>query len=265
MPRNIQAMIVEDNQPLVELMQRFFSVKEGIDIVSTAPNSEDAIEKMKTTRVDVIILDLIMPRSDGFVLLEYLNTLQQRPEVIVLTALSDGEIIRRACRLGATYYMIKPFSMEILHERIVGIAMDSDSVESIETKPGAFQRSTDGKIVDHYLETVLSGYGISKQCKAYKYLQEALELIIAHPDFIRSITKQLYPEIGRKYDCSPVAVERSIRRVIEDAWNSETIQRGENPISELFDSKHRPTNREFISLIISKVSNQPLPLAKISR
>lgn len=250
-------MIVEDNQPLVELIRSFFAIKNEIDVVDTASNSTEAIEKLKIHAVDVIILDLIMPRSDGFVLLEYLNTQKKRPEVLVLTALGREDIVRKAFSLGASYYMIKPFSMEILHERVIGIVTNGASILS-SAESGGSRRNSDAKTIDYYLGAILSGYGISEQSKGYQYLFEAVKIVIANPEMINTITKQLYPEIGQKFNCSALAVERSIRRVIGDAWK-ETIQGDQIADCELPDPQHRPSNSEFISMISTKFLKQLSP------
>jgi len=252
MPRRIQAMIVEDNRQLAESIRSFFVMKNVMEVVEIASDSLDAIEKLKACGPDVIILDLVMPRSDGFVLLEYLNTLQgkSKPEVLVLSSLGHETIIKRACALGAVYYMLKPFSMEDLHERVVHIAglRETSRTQSIQPFTGV-------KSIEQCLSTLLSDFGISRQHKGYQYISEAVNLVIAQPDLINNITKRLYPEVGKKLNCSPLAVERSIRRAIEVARISEAAQLDDHSIYDAPSPRHRLSNGEFISLISSKVLN----------
>lgn len=249
MPRRIQAMIVEDNRQLAESIRSFFVMKNVMEVVEIASDSLDAIEKLKACGPDVIILDLVMPRSDGFVLLEYLNTLQSKskPEVLILSSLGHETIIKRACALGAVYYMIKPFSMEDLHERVLSIAGIKEPSRARAVPPLGGVKS-----IDQCLSTLLPDFGISIKHKGYQYLCEAVKLSVAQPDLINNITKQLYPEIGRKLNCSPLAVERSIRRAIEVAFSGETSQVGDHSIHDP-PQRYRLSNGEFISLLSSKV------------
>ena len=252
MSRNIQAMIVEDNQQLAESIRSYFVIKKGIDVVDIASNSLDAIERLKAYKLDVIILDLIMPRSDGFVLLEHLAKLEnkRRPEVFVLSSLGNDAFVKRACDLGAIYYMMKPFSMADLHERIVNI---------IGTGKTSWMRPAHSpnnvRSSDHYLAELLSHFGISSKYKGYQYICKAVNLVITQPDLMNNITKQLYPKIGRDFNCSPLAVERSIRHVIETTYNAGALQSDDNSICDSRAKRQRPSNGEFISIISSKVKS----------
>lgn len=116
----VRVMIVEDNPQIADSIRNYLTKKNEIEVVGIAFNSLEAIELLKTAIPDLIILDLVMPKSDGFVLLEFLqrSKFEKTPEVIVLSAVSSEIIIKRACALGAVYYMIKPFSMGVLYERV---------------------------------------------------------------------------------------------------------------------------------------------------
>ena len=252
MSQNIQAMIVEDNQQLAESIRSYFGKKNGIDIVDITSDSLDAIERLKKYRLDVIILDLIMPRSDGFVLLEHLaaNENIRKPEVVVLSSMGNDSIIRRACKLGASYYMMKPFSMADLHERILNIVGTGKTswARSIHSPNSA-------KTTDQCISELLSNFGISPEHKGYRYIYEAVNLVIGQPDLIKSITKQLYPRIGAKFGCSPLAVERSIRHTIGVAYNEKAL-RSDESLALVPHAQHQKfTNGEFISLISSRVQD----------
>jgi two-component system response regulator (stage 0 sporulation protein A) len=114
------------------------------------------------------------------------------------------------------------------------------------------------KSEDQCIPELLSHFGISSQYKGYQYIYEAVNLVIAQPDLIHNITKQLYPKIGAKFHCSPLAVERSIRHAIEVANNGKPVQCDDNFICGFQDQRHRLTNGEFISLISSKAQSRDL-------
>lgn len=251
MAQNIRVMIVEDNLQLAESIRSFFVKKNAIEVSGIAFNSLEAIEMLKTTRPDIILMDLVMPRSDGFVLLEHLNTWEheKKPEVIVISSLSHEVIIKRACELGAIYYMVKPFSMEDLHERVLHIL----GIRSVERTPAAPKIS---HTLDQRISSLFLKIGIPPQNKGYQYLNEAVKMAIAKPELVSSITKQLYPSVGKVFNTSPVNVERAIRHAIESAWESGRLQN----INEIFkctvfSPSYKPANGEFISIVSTKFLN----------
>jgi CheY-like chemotaxis protein len=72
-----------------------------------AVNGVEAIEKIKATKFDIIVLDLIMPEKDGFAVLEYLRDNKINSPVLVASNLSQEDDLKRAKALGAADYFIK--------------------------------------------------------------------------------------------------------------------------------------------------------------
>ena len=118
-----KVMIVEDNRQFAGTIQHFFEKKGVFQICGVAHNAQEAIRLLKSVTTDIILLDMVMPQSDGFVLLEYLHKLTEtpKPEVIVLTSLNQESVIQRTSNLGAAYYMAKPISLEDLHARCLDV------------------------------------------------------------------------------------------------------------------------------------------------
>lgn len=91
----------------------------GIDILEAA-NGRDALARLKDSQVDLIFLDLMMPEMDG---LTFLANKQQMPEiasipVIVCSALGEKETVERAKELGAASYIVKPFTLKSVEEKL---------------------------------------------------------------------------------------------------------------------------------------------------
>jgi len=100
-------LVIEDEEFLTT------AVKDNLEAedysVETAPNGEEAIVKLKKQKPDLILLDLLMPKKDGFYVLE---ELEKNPEwnaipVIVLSNLGGDAEIKRALALGADDYFVK--------------------------------------------------------------------------------------------------------------------------------------------------------------
>ena len=108
-----QSILVVDDSATV---RKFVSVSlsmQGFTVV-TACDGMDALEKLPTARVDLVITDLNMPNMDGF---ELIRALRDNPQfrdlpVIILTSLNDSVSKETGASLGVGAYLIKPFSLE---------------------------------------------------------------------------------------------------------------------------------------------------------
>ena len=97
---------------------------------------------------------------------------------------------------------------------------------------------------------IIHEIGVPAHIKGYQYLREAIMMVVKDIDIINQITKQLYPDIAKKFKTTPSRVERAIRHAIEVAWG-----RGEQEtVESIFGytvsaAKGKPTNSEFIAMI----------------
>ncbi|HSR35185.1 MAG TPA: response regulator [Anaerolineae bacterium] len=90
--------------------------------VETAEDGQHALEMLRAQPFDVVLLDLIMPRMDGYQVLEQMkgdDTLRRIP-VIVISSMDEMDSIVRCLEMGATDYLSKPFNPVLLHARLNG-------------------------------------------------------------------------------------------------------------------------------------------------
>lgn len=242
----IRLMMADDNQNLLRLLTDYFAEKEDIEVVAAVNDGSEIIEKVKTEHPDVLIMDIIMPRRDGFMALEDLAQIEeaQRPKVIVLTGLSRDDFIMRAIRLGAGYYMVKPFDMNALYSRIREICTER-SVATADPAPKPLTKTTDEQIT-----SLLLTIGIPAHIKGYQYLREAILMVVENHDIINRITKELYPGVAHKFDTTASKVERAMRHAIEVAWSRGRLESVNKMFGyKVFDAMDKPTNGECISCI----------------
>ncbi len=92
---------------------------EDVAIIEAA-NGKEALDVVRTQRVDLIFLDLMMPEMDGLTFLEILRKEEkdQAPPVIICTALGEKETLEKAMSLGARSYVAKPFTLTALEHQI---------------------------------------------------------------------------------------------------------------------------------------------------
>ncbi len=253
----IRVMLADDNQSILRLLTDYFARKEEIEVVATVSDGTEIVAAVRAHAPDVLVMDIIMPRRDGFMALEELSGLENglRPKVIVLTGLARDDFIMRAIELGASYYMVKPFDMHLLYNRIVEVAGQAAPLAAEETKECAPPAETDDERITNLFLTL----GIPAHIKGYQYLREAVLMVINDRDVINRITKELYPGVARRFDTSASKVERAMRHAIEVAWSRGRLDAVNRMYGyKVFDAMDKPTNGEFISCVAEKISmNRP--------
>lgn len=98
-------LIVEDESPLAKALSLKLS-KSGFQS-KISVNGEEALSILKKEKFDLILLDLIMPKMDGFALLSEIKKRKIKTKVLVTTNLSQAEDLQKAKELGAADYFVK--------------------------------------------------------------------------------------------------------------------------------------------------------------
>ena len=119
-----KVMIVDDEERIRSLM-RDFLVREGIQTVEASDGEEALTLFFEHKDLDVIILDVMMPKLHGWQVLEEIRRYSQVP-VIMLTALSEEQDELKGFRLGVDEYVTKPFSPRVLVARVKSILKKKD-------------------------------------------------------------------------------------------------------------------------------------------
>jgi DNA-binding response OmpR family regulator len=116
--KKAKILVVDDEVNITQILE--FSIgAEGFEVIS-AQNGEEAIEKARKEQPDLIILDIMMPKIDGYEACRILkaNPLTRNIPVVLLTAKGRDIDKRLGYEVGATDYIVKPFSPSKLVERI---------------------------------------------------------------------------------------------------------------------------------------------------
>jgi DNA-binding response OmpR family regulator len=112
-------LIVEDDPDVGMGLQDFFELK-GYD-VSLATDGEQALDRMQQQSYDIVLLDVMMPKKNGYDVLAESQEMGITTPVLMLTAKGDQEDILRGFGLGANDYVTKPFNAEELAARVKAI------------------------------------------------------------------------------------------------------------------------------------------------
>lgn len=262
MVNKIGILITDDNIEFCNLLNGCLGKEPDMNVLGVAKDGIQALEMIPILEPDVVVLDIIMPNLDGIGVLERLSTinLKKKPLFIILSAIGQDIFIQKAIALGAEYYIVKPFSVDILISRIRQIYSErfSDLIvrNNILPKAAQVQDKKNPQLFDLEVEVtnLIRDVGIPPHMLGYQYLREAIMHTVVNDRMFGSVTRILYPSVATKFKTTPQKVERSIRNAIESAWD-----RG-NPdsIDSLFGytinySKGKPTNSEFIAMMADKI------------
>ena len=197
---------------------------------------------------DIVIVGMFLKGADGSAVIKTVKKTWSDAKIIAV-GISNDTLIEKAMEEGATYYLVKPFSITTAIERIREIAKNKQE----EVKTSALNRnrpiSTDEKISEIFISI-----GIPPHIKGYGYLREGIKMTMDNPYILNAVTKELYPSIAKKFSTTASKVERAIRHAIEVAWNRGRIE----AINAIFGARiylgaEKPTNSEFIALVADKL------------
>lgn len=180
---------------------------------------------------DALILDLFLPGTDGFTLMEDYETLL--PSTILLLSALDSDYVRkRAVQLGVDFIIQKPCSVEYIVQHLSNMLLSRQFPDFPDNEA----------LVDYFLNQ----FHIHAKERVLKALRGIIILGAEDPDCL--LTKDLYEKICPEYGASTDAVDQAVRRCLRNAW----LNRYKHPAAwELFfpDSDSCPSNGVFISTL----------------
>lgn len=259
MDTKFKVAIADDNERMLKMLESLISSDNELEFVGKATNGEEAYEIIKKNKPDVMLLDIIMPKMDGLSVMEKVNKdedITKLPAFIIMSAVGQEAITEDAFRLGANYYIMKPFDQDTLMSRIeyikdnIGKRLTNyKKINPLESKKEYIEKNLESDVTD-----IIHELGVPAHIKGYQYLRDGIMMVVNDMDMINSITKVLYPTIAKKNATTSSRVERAIRHAIEVAWNRGNM----DMVYELFGytintGKGKPTNSEFIAMISDKI------------
>lgn len=126
----IKTVIVEDDLMVASINSQFAKRNPNIQIVATFHNGKDALDYLKKSDADLVLLDLYMPDCTGLELLSELRNIGSEIDVIMITAANDAEHINEALQLGIVDYLIKPFQYERFAQALDKYLVRKKAIES---------------------------------------------------------------------------------------------------------------------------------------
>jgi len=237
-------LVVEDNINFVKMIKDHFNNSSKYSIKYTCSDGEVGLKTLIENKddIDLVLLDLVMPKKDGLYFLKQLSEMDFTKNVIVMTSFNSDSVIRKVSGYGVEEYLLKPFLVEDLETKMDDI----------------FESYSIGKVnynnIKLKLTKLLHELGVPSHIKGYEYIREGIIELYNDPTIIGGITKELYPDIANKFDTSVSRVERAIRHAIEVSWNRGNLDLMEEIFGHSVDiDRAKPTNSEFIVTLADKL------------
>ena len=220
----------------------------GYQVIGTATDGQSAMEQLRASDPEVLVLDLMLPKGDGVAVVESVPR-EKRPKLLLLAAFATDYVAGIAASLGADYLMLKPCTAQTVAQRVREI-LEAD-------RAAADRRLNAEPDIETLVTNVIHEIGVPAHIKGYQYLREAIIIAVGDMEVINAITKVLYPQVAKTFATTPSRVERAIRHAIEVAWDRgdlDTLQRFFG--YTVSNTKGKPTNSEFIALIADRLQLQ---------
>ena len=241
-------LIADTSEEFRAILVEALQAEEGLDVVGQTGDGQEAIQLVQDLAPDILIMDLVLGRIDGF---DVLDAVKAKPvSTLILSSFARGCMAEQVAARGGDYYMMKPCRIASVVERVRLLAADrwvEDSDRSV--SPAAARQTLEANVT-----AIIHEIGVPAHIKGYQYLREAIIMTV---EDINAVTKILYPEVARKFGTTASRVERAIRHAIEVAWD-----RGDVDILNSYfgytihNGRGKPTNSEFIAMIADKLRLQ---------
>ncbi len=258
MENSIKILIADDNPDFRSLLIDTIEAEREFEIVGVATDGYQALQHVMTHAPDVVLLDVVLPLLDGFGVMKAMGsmTLKIKPAVIVLSSFATEPTTAEAAALGAQYFMVKPFDMPTLMERI-RMVDGRQRTQPFFTSAQSNRTGRSDLDIETRVTNIIHEIGVPAHIKGYQYLREAIMVAVKDREAINAITKVLYPSVARTFSTTPSRVERAIRHAIEVAWDRGDIETLQSFFGYTVSNvKGKPTNSEFIAMISDRLSLQ---------
>lgn len=214
-------------------------------VVECRDNGDDALEFLRGSRPDVLILDLMLPGIDGLGILQAADQEGIRPITIVTSRFFSDYLIGAMSHFRVDYAVVKPCRDIVLVQRV-----DELVTECLLEQPGY-------PSAESVVTTQMYDLGMPSNLAGFAQARMGIMMLTKDPG--QSITKELYPAIAAQSEqrTSAGSVERNIRTAINAAWcrHNEEVWRRYFPATP---DGHvpKPTNTQFLTRLADSVSQR---------
>ena len=166
----------------------------GLYAITRRKDGNILLNTILEERPDVVVVDCVMPHMDAIELIKRAKAeASVFPAFIVTSGYDNPFVERQIMEMGAKYFMLRPFDVNMLAERILALV----------SHPVIAGGSQDMEIK---VTDIIHQLGVPAHIKGYHYLRTAILSSLDNPDLLESVTKLLYPTVAQKYSTTSSAI-----------------------------------------------------------
>lgn len=128
-----KVLIVEDDPMVAMINEQYIKRHKQFCVAGRCKDGDEVLDFLEKESVDLIVLDVFMPHTDGFETLRQIRKKQIPVDVIMVTAANDREAVEEALHLGVVDYLVKPFTFERFRTALEKFIAQSDAFKDVET------------------------------------------------------------------------------------------------------------------------------------
>ena len=128
-----KVLIVEDDPMVAMINEQYIKRNKNFEIVGKCNNGLSALDFIENNTVDLLILDVFMPKMDGFEMLRQIRNKQITVDAIMVTAANERESLEEALHLGIVDYLVKPFTFDRFQMALEKYIAQNNALKDIET------------------------------------------------------------------------------------------------------------------------------------
>ena len=128
-----KVLIVEDDPMVAMINEQYIKRNKNFEIVGKCNDGLSALDFLENNTVDILILDVFMPKMDGFETLRQIRNKQITVDAIMVTAANDRDSLEEALHLGIVDYLVKPFTFDRFQMALEKYIAQNNALKDIET------------------------------------------------------------------------------------------------------------------------------------
>ena len=128
-----KVLIVEDDPMVAMINEQYVKRNKSFEIVGKCSDGQSALDFLENNDVDLLILDVYMPKMDGFETLRRIRNKQITVDAIMVTAANDRESFEEALHLGIVDYLVKPFTFDRFQMALEKCIAQNNALKDIDT------------------------------------------------------------------------------------------------------------------------------------
>ncbi len=127
-----KVLIVEDDPMVAMINEQYVSRHKAFTVVKKCWDGNSALDYLENNQVDLIILDVFMPITDGFETLRQIRKKRISADVIMVTAANERDSLKEALHLGVVDYLVKPFTFERFRMALGKFISQTDALNELD-------------------------------------------------------------------------------------------------------------------------------------